>query len=202
MQDKTAKFYDQIASEYTQEHGYNEQLSLPALKKFLKLLPKNSSVLDVGCGGGQDSQFLTENGCSVFGIDISKEMIKLAKNFSSKAKFEVVDVLDLDSKIKKYGGIWCCRVFHHISIKDQVKFVKKLRNLLKVDGILYLTSVVSDKKRNYEIQDVEKGNIIKKRLTVKSFKELILGNNFSILEFGYWQGNKGMEIFAQKVNKK
>lgn len=192
-----AKSYNKIAREYTKQHGYDEQLSIPSLKKFLKYLPKSAMVLDVGCGGGQDSKFLFDNGCVTSGIDVSREMIKLARQFAPKIKFEIADVMRLPA-IKKYDGIWCCRVFHHISIDEQNKFLKKLRSLLKKDGVLYLTSVVSDTRKDYEAFDSGSDGLLKKRLTAGTFKNLLTQHNFRILKFNYWVGRRGMEIFASR----
>ncbi|MFA6537652.1 MAG: class I SAM-dependent methyltransferase [Patescibacteria group bacterium] len=198
MQKSIARSYDKIGQEYTKQHGYGEQLSIPSLKKFLSFLPKNAEILDVGCGGGQDSKFLSDNGCSVLGIDVSREMIKLAKKFSPKSNFKITDMMKLSS-MKKYDGIWCCRVFHHISIKDQEEFLDKLKSLLKKNGILYLTSVVSDKKTDYEAFDSGNDGLLKKRLTAKNFKKLIAQLNFEIIKFKYWVGKKGMEVIARKL---
>lgn len=88
-QKSIAKSYDKIAHEYTQAHGYGEHAALNSLKKFIKLLPGKAKVLDVGCGGGQDSKFLTESGYTVFGIDVSKDMIKLAKNILQKQNLQL-----------------------------------------------------------------------------------------------------------------
>jgi len=123
MKKSIAKSYNKIAHEYTQAHGYGEHVTLNSLKKFVKLLPVKAKILDVGCGGGQDSKFLTEAGYAVLGVDVSKEMIKLAKRYSPKTTFAVADVMSLPAKIK-YNGIWCCRVFYHISITEQGKFLK------------------------------------------------------------------------------
>jgi len=197
MKRSIAKSYDKIAHEYTKQHGYDEQLSIPSLKIFLTFLHGNPTVLDVGCGGGQDSKFLTDNGCSVFGIDISKEMIKLAKKYAPDATFRIADVIKLPTGTK-YDGIWCCRVFQHISIDEQDKFLNKLNALLKKNGILYITSVVSDGKENYETFDSGSDGLLKKRLTEKSFKELLVAHNFRVLKFKYWIGKKGMEIYVKK----
>ena len=88
MQKSIAHYYNKIAEEYTKQYGYGEQLSIPSLYKFLSYLPTKASVLDVGCGGGQDSKFLAENGCFVLGVDISTEMIKLAKKYAPQAKLK------------------------------------------------------------------------------------------------------------------
>jgi len=197
MQKSIAKSYDKIAQEYTKQHGYDEQLSVPSLKKFLAFLPTQAEVLDIGCGGGQDSKFLADNGCSVLGIDVSKEMIKLAKKFAPKMNFKIADIMKMSSS-NKYDGIWCCRVFHHISMNEQDKFLDKIKSLLKKDGVLFLTSVVSDKKSDYEAFDSGNDGLLKKRLTAKSFKNLLVQRNFKILKFNYWVGKKGMEIFAKK----
>jgi len=196
-QKSIAKSYNKIAHEYTKEHGYGEHVALNSLKKFATLLPAKAKVLDVGCGGGQDSKFLFEQGYSVFGVDVSTEMIKLAKKYSPNTKFAVADVLSLPARIK-YDGIWCCRVFHHISLAEQNKFLKKLNVLLKKDGVLYLTTVTSDTKEDYEAFDSGSDGLLKKRLTGKSFMSLLEKNNFKILKFKYWVGKKGMEVYASK----
>ena len=192
-----AKSYDRVAREYVTKHGYGEQLSLPALKKFLSLLPDGADVLDVGCGGGQDSKFLAVSGCAVLGIDFSTEMIKLAKKYAPEVDFKVADVMKL-SAVKKFDGIWCCRVFHHVSFKEQENFLDKLYALLTKGGILYITAVVSDKKEDYEAFDSGSDGLLKKRLTEKSFKNSLKLSGFKILQFKYWVGKRGMEIFVKR----
>ncbi|KKQ80612.1 MAG: S-adenosyl-L-methionine-dependent methyltransferase [Parcubacteria group bacterium GW2011_GWC2_38_7] len=209
-QKSIAKSYDKIAHEYTQAHGYGEHSALPSLKTFTRfarrqckiftdvaICNQKSKILDVGCGGGQDSKYLFEQGYSVFGVDVSKEMIKLAKKYSPKTEFAVADVMSLPARIK-YEGIWCCRVFHHISMAGQNKFLKKLNTLLKKDGVLFISCAVSDTKEDYEAFDSGSDGLLKKRLTAKSFKSLLEKNNFTILKFRYWVGKKGMEIFTKK----
>ena len=48
-------------------------------EKFLKYVPKNSHVLDAGCGSGRDSKYFLDNGFKVSAIDASIEMVKGAK---------------------------------------------------------------------------------------------------------------------------
>jgi 2-polyprenyl-3-methyl-5-hydroxy-6-metoxy-1,4-benzoquinol methylase len=197
MKKSVAKVYDEIAGEYTRQYAYGENMSLPALKKFLALLSAQAKILDVGCGGGQDAKFLAGNGATVLGIDFSREMIKLAKEYAPAATFRVADLLKLDNRIK-YDGIWCCRVFHHVPLAKQDQFLNKVNSLLKKGGVLYLTAVTSDNKKDYEAFDSGNGNLLKKRLTAKSFKNLLAKHNFTVLKFAYWTGKKSMEVFTKK----
>ena len=191
--------YDKVAVEYVKENGYGVQLSLPALKKFSSYLPDdNAKILDVGCGGGQDAKYLHDCGFDVLGIDVSAKMIELAKQYVPNGRFKVTDLMSLPND-ETYDGIWCCRVFQHIPLGDQDRFVDKLFDLLDDGGVLYLTSVVSDSETDYEAYDSGVENLLKKRLTAHSFKNLITKRCNEIIEFNYWSGNKGMEIFARKL---
>jgi len=70
--------YDLIVDEYNTK---TENLEIETRLEFYKLLPRlvNKSVLDVGCGAGQDALYYVGEGARVSGIDISSEQIALAK---------------------------------------------------------------------------------------------------------------------------
>ncbi len=44
-------------------------------EKFLSYVPKNSLILDVGCGTGRDAKYFIENGHRIVGIDICEPFI-------------------------------------------------------------------------------------------------------------------------------
>ncbi len=53
-------------------------------------------ILDTGCGPGHHSNFFSEQGCEVEGIDASYEMIRIAnKNKTERSRFRVADMRDL-----------------------------------------------------------------------------------------------------------
>jgi len=193
----TFKFPKEDVSKFVKE-SYKEMYNMPGLKKFSKHLPIHSSILDLGCGGGQDALFFAKHNHQVIGIDTTAEIIKIAKN---KAKhpnitFKTSSFEKFSTK-EKFDGIWCAKVFHFIPIKNQIAFIKKVYAHLKPGGIFYLTSKTSDKRKDYELPDGQNGSL-RKRLTKKTFETILRKNGFRIIHFKYWKNKIGMEIIAKR----
>lgn len=59
---------------------------------FARLAGPGALVLDVGCGTGRLTPFLTAHGLQVRGLDLSEEMVRTARRDHPDAEFEVGDV--------------------------------------------------------------------------------------------------------------
>lgn len=96
---------------------------------------KGKEVLDVGCGYGEILYWLKRKYQSrVTGIEASSE----ASQYGSKI-FSIPIYTALLEEFKSKGKsdvIWCSHVLEHTSDPDA--FLKKIRNLLKVRGYLYV----------------------------------------------------------------
>jgi ubiquinone/menaquinone biosynthesis C-methylase UbiE len=100
---KTIKYYNLIAENYL--HSEAAVVVKEKIDKFIRLLP-GKRVLDVGCGPGHDTNYLTERGFECLGIDLSKKMIQIAKkNF--KGRFKVADFFNLRFRDNVFDGLWC-----------------------------------------------------------------------------------------------
>ena len=53
------------------------------------------TVLEVGCGPGWWTGLLAEQGVDAFGVDISPEMVRIARDNNPHARFEISSLLDL-----------------------------------------------------------------------------------------------------------
>jgi cyclopropane fatty-acyl-phospholipid synthase-like methyltransferase len=60
------------------------------------LLRKNSLVLDAGCGAGTKSKYLIKKGLKVVGMDLSEEMIKIAKEEVPLGQFITMDLDNIE----------------------------------------------------------------------------------------------------------
>lgn len=88
--DKIAKNYEENRPKWLVEKNL-------LFKYFFLNLPKEGKILDIGSGTGLPyAKFLTDNGFKVLGIDLSQEMVKIAKHNVPKAKFKHLAILDLD----------------------------------------------------------------------------------------------------------
>ncbi len=65
----------------------------------------NRQVADIGCGPGHISDFLARRGLTVRGIDLSPEMIGLARRARPDLRFEVGSLLELDIGDGDLGGV-------------------------------------------------------------------------------------------------
>ena len=124
----------------------------PTWDKIHPLLPSDISkmkCLDVGCNSGFYSLILAHNGADVLGIDINQTDIDvvaqakwLESEFKTGAKFEHIDLLELDSKHhNKYDIIMFLGVYHHLPDTDSA--LQKLNKLLKKDGMLFFGSATN-----------------------------------------------------------
>lgn len=91
--DKTSSQYDRF---YTTPLGaLYDRLQKKAVASLLPDPNEFPRVLEVGCGTGQWTSFLSQRGFKVTGIDISSEMIKIAESKKiPSAEFQQADILD------------------------------------------------------------------------------------------------------------
>lgn len=104
-------------------------------ERFLKKLKKGSYILDFGCGSGRDTKYFLEQGYHVEAIDGSKELCKLASEYTG---IEVKNMFFQElTEVEKYDGIWACSSILHLTLKDLSDVMKKMVIALKENGIIY-----------------------------------------------------------------
>ncbi|MBI2888858.1 MAG: methyltransferase domain-containing protein, partial [Candidatus Liptonbacteria bacterium] len=88
-----------IVADWYHEHlsasdTHHEKVILPNLARILQ--PKNGErILDAACGEGFFSRALASNGAGIIGVDISPELIAIAKKLSPDSAFHAAPLADL-----------------------------------------------------------------------------------------------------------
>ncbi|MDE5832382.1 MAG: cyclopropane fatty acyl phospholipid synthase [Desulfovibrio sp.] len=108
-------------------------------------LREGMKVLDIGCGWGSLGYYMRENyGVDVTGLSISKEQIEYAKEKRPECEWLIADYREMDGK---YDRIVSVGMFEHVGYKNYRAFMKKVRELLKDDGLFLLHTIGANKQR-------------------------------------------------------
>lgn len=110
---------------------------------FLNFIDKkiNGKLLEVGCGIGKTTHFLSEryNKIKIIAIDYDKEQINIANKKSRNIEFKQGDATSLNFKKESFDYVIETNVFHHI--KNYEGAIKEIRRVLKKNGYFYLMDI-------------------------------------------------------------
>ncbi len=131
--------FDQIAL-YEQD-GWNHNSHYHNF--LLKQLPSHcENVLDIGCGIGTFSRLLAKRAVRVVAIDLSPNMIKVAKQRSTQypnIDFQVADILKWEFPTEQFDAIVSIATVHHLPLP---LLLPNLKTALKPGGQLVILDLV------------------------------------------------------------
>lgn len=140
---KVKEGYNIVASAYLE--GRKIFNNLPYLEKLTALLPKDSTILDSGCGAGTPiDDYLIDQGYKIKGFDISEKQIELAKKYVPQGEYEVKDMADLREGEYSVDAIVCLYALIHVKREKHLEVLKKFKSFLKENGLLLITMGSSD----------------------------------------------------------
>lgn len=196
---KAQESYDKYAKLYA-ENTFHKLLQFQ-LNNFISHLPKGAKILDVACGSGRDTQYLTEDGFDVLGIDISEELLKEARLRAKNCKFQKMNLLRLEFDESSFDGIWCTNAVTVIPKDNISEAVKEIHRVLKKEGILYISVKEGHGQEIVARKEYENAPFYYSYLTKEELENLLKESNFQIIssEVSDAQGTKWVEIFAKKI---
>ena len=104
------------------------------IKKLRKILPKGSSVLELGSGPGSDWKILSQT-YDVVGSDLSSEFLAhLARTYPND-NFLTLNAVTL-ATAQRFNGIYSNKVLHHLTDAGLAKSIKRQAEVLLPDGII------------------------------------------------------------------
>jgi trans-aconitate methyltransferase len=132
--DETIGVYDKHVQDYAELVLQDE--ADPILTSFIKRIPENGYVLDLGCGPANASAIMRDHGLRVDPVDASEEMVKLANETHAinarRALFS-----DLNS-VETYDGIWANFSLLHAPIAEFPDHLTAIYNAIITGGIFHI----------------------------------------------------------------
>ncbi len=112
-----------------------------SLKKFH--LRENSTLLDIGCGGGIITEDMAADGFVVSGIDISAPSLVTAKQHAIENKLTIdyreAPAEQLPFEDNSFDVITCCDVLEHVDDVDKV--ISEASRVLKPKGLFIYDTI-------------------------------------------------------------
>jgi SAM-dependent methyltransferase len=131
--------YDRHAWAWDRERS-RSLFERPWLDRFLELLPRGGSILDIGCGSGEPiAGFFIAAGYPLNGVDSSSAMIALCKGRFPNEVWNVADMRTL-SLGRRFDGILAWDSFFHLRQDDQRKMFPIFREHAAPNAALMFTS--------------------------------------------------------------
>lgn len=131
-----SNWFDANRSKHLMEKDY--------LERVMASLPKNASILDLGCGTGEPiAGYFIKHGVNVIGVDGSPRMIQYCKDRFPTMTWIVGDMrtLNLDHQ---FDAVIAWDSFFHLNQSEQRAMFPKFRKHLKNGGLLLFTSGPKD----------------------------------------------------------
>lgn len=132
------KAYNSWASQYDTNENKTRDLEAQALRDLLSTIPF-SSVLEIGCGTGKNTEWLLQKAETITAVDLSEEMLSKAKEKirSPDVEFILADINgDWNFTERTFDLISFSLVLEHIENLDHI--FKEVYKKLSKKGYVYI----------------------------------------------------------------
>jgi len=166
MKNKTIEFYNKNAKKWEERVlATDNSYRLKIIKKFKKII-QNGKIIELGCGTGLDAILLTKNGYEYYGIDASKELLKIAKNNFSEGIFSQMDFEKILFQNSYFDGFWASASLLHLPKNKIKKVLVKIKKICKPGSTGFISLKIGegeefDKKTGLFFAYYQKGEIQK-----------------------------------------
>ncbi|HMF73652.1 MAG TPA: methyltransferase domain-containing protein [Flavitalea sp.] len=185
-QEKVLNTYNQVADDYAAERW--DELSKKhfdrlLLKEFTAVNKDKGLCADFGCGPGQTTKFLYDNGVKdITGIDLSPAMTAAARRLFPEIKFETGDLLKI---VYSSGSIGSAVAFYAIVhfTSDQIRnCFREIHRVLKTGGDFLFSFHVGDETVHFDKAHDKEIDIDLLFFKTDEIVELLYDTGFNIVD--------------------
>jgi SAM-dependent methyltransferase len=177
------KYFDSVAKE-RQEWRRKGAYYHEEFEKYLNfLIPANSSVIEIGCGTGELLAAL--NPSRGLGIDISSQMIEIARRNFPHLRFEVSDFEDLQVE-EKFDYVVVVETIGHV--EDIQKAFRELHKVCRPQTrliIVYYNYLWEPALKFAEAVGLRMRHLLQHWLPLDDIQNLLYLNDFEVIKKGY-----------------
>jgi 2-polyprenyl-6-hydroxyphenyl methylase / 3-demethylubiquinone-9 3-methyltransferase len=109
------------------------------LVEELKIDPKATAALEVGCGGGILTEEIARMGFDTTGVDPSERSVRAAADHARDSGLDIRYGTGAGESLPfedgSFGVVFCCDVLEHV--RDLPKVISEISRVLKPEGIFY-----------------------------------------------------------------
>jgi demethylmenaquinone methyltransferase/2-methoxy-6-polyprenyl-1,4-benzoquinol methylase len=200
------QYYFERAKEYERIYQKPErQEDLKKLRIILKELFFSKSVLEIACGTGYWTQFISETAKSLFAIDINETVIEIAqsKKYQSPTTFQKADIFNLTHANEKFDSGFGGFIWSHIPKQELDVFLSGFISNISPGGLVVFvdnqyvegSNTPVDSKdeygNTYQIRKLSNGNNYKVMKNFPADKEIMdiidpIGSDIEIEHLKYF----------------
>jgi ubiquinone/menaquinone biosynthesis C-methylase UbiE len=139
--------YDRLAEEYARRISNEVQhkpLDRELLDRFAAAVAGRGDICDMGCGPGHVARYLRNAGATVFGLDLSPQMLQEARKVSPDISFREGNMLALDLQNGSLAGIAAFYAIVNIPHKSLPTVFREMARVLQPGGVLLLAFHLGD----------------------------------------------------------
>lgn len=145
--------YETIADGYAGTFGHDlehSQLDRSVLDDALDLLPPSAVVLDLGCGPAQVASYVRAHGRRAVGVDLSPEMLDVARRHHPDMPLLNGDVLRLPVRDGAVEAAVAWFSLHNLPRSLLGHALAEIRRVLRKDGVFVMVTHAGEDEESVE----------------------------------------------------
>ena len=136
---QTIDVYERSAKKCLARWSQRRHRRPPLLVEWLRDLPADARLLDLGCGGGQDASDLRRRGYRVVGMDRTKALLSAGRRRDHSLPLVRADLRDLPFHAMSFDGLWAAASLIHLPKPVARRVLTDLSKLIRPGGLFAAT---------------------------------------------------------------
>jgi len=136
---QTIDVYERSAKECIARWNLRRHRRRPLLGTWLRCLPADARLLDLGCGGGKDAGDLGQHGYRVVGLDRTSALLSAGRRRYPSLSLVRADLRQLPFQAMSFDGLWAAASLMHLPKPVARRILTDLCRLVRPGGLFAAT---------------------------------------------------------------